>query len=85
MTAAPYATPGHTSETAREPPEQHWGAIAKQIGTNETMNEVAPTREELDTKLFGRAYPAAADSVFYYRFTPEYELTFPEVSEMRSA
>ena len=52
-------------------PEQHWGATARQIGTNEPLHEVAPTKEELDRKLFGQAYAAAADSVVYYRFTTD--------------
>lgn len=52
-------------------PEQYWGAIAKQVGTNETLHEIAPTKEELDVKLFGRTYPAAHGSVYYYRFTSD--------------
>lgn len=52
-------------------PEQHWGAIAWQTGTNERIHEVAPTKEELDLKLFGRPYPAAFGTVSYYRFTPK--------------
>lgn len=51
--------------------DRHWGATARQIGTNETLHEVAPTKEELDIKLYGRLYPAAYDSVVYYRFTPK--------------
>lgn len=53
----------------------HWGATAIESGTNEPLHEVAPTKEELDRKLFGRAYAAKFSSVTYYRFRPTTEPT----------
>ena len=52
-------------------PEQHWGATARQVGTGDMLWEVAPTKEDLDLKLFGRAYGAESGTVVYYRYTPE--------------
>ncbi len=46
---------------------RHWQAWAVQQGTNERMHETAPTKEELDVKLFGRAYPAIRATVQYGR------------------
>lgn len=53
--------------------EQHWGASARQVGTGDMLLESAPTKKELDLKLFGRAYGAEYGTVQYFRFTPAKE------------
>lgn len=44
-----------------------WAAHFVQSGTNERGYVTAPTLADLDTKLFGQAYPARRDTVQYVR------------------
>lgn len=47
--------------------EKHWRAIAVESGTNYTIDVTAPTKDEVDTKLYGRAYGPKPGSISYYR------------------
>ncbi len=46
-----------------------WGAFALQTGTRERLYVSAATKKEVDVLLFGRAVPAARDTVQYVRIS----------------
>ena len=46
---------------------RRWAAYAIEAGTREQLYFTADTKEQLDTLLFGRAYPANRETVVYTR------------------
>lgn len=46
---------------------RRWAAHAIEVGTHERLYFTADTKEQLDTLLFGRAYPASRATVQYMR------------------
>lgn len=46
---------------------RRWAAYAIEAGTRECLYFTADTKEQLDTLLFGRAYPAIRETVTYTR------------------